>query len=90
MLNPENIIRSLANTPFILNHLINLIPAERYQQRLVTGKWTIHEQVCHLVDAQSILSERFELFSQSDNPNIMAHEPDSGPLSENEHATGSG
>lgn len=70
------LIHSLNHGPFVLNNLIELIPEHRYRERRLAGRWSIHEQVCHLIDAQSILSERFKLFADYDEPHIRAHEPE--------------
>ncbi len=69
------IINCLEKTPVILDHLLNQIPQEQYKLRRVEDKWSIHEQVCHLVDAQTILIERFIKFNREDNPLITSHEP---------------
>ena len=75
----QHLINSLSHGPYVLNSLIELIPVDRYKQKRVPGRWSVHEQVCHLVDAQQILSERFKLFAQHEHPHIHAHEPQSEP-----------
>ena len=75
----QHLINSLSQGPYVVNSLIELIPVDRYKQRRVPGRWSVHEQVCHLVDAQQILSERFKLFAQHEHPHIQAHEPESEP-----------
>ena len=44
------IIDQLEKTPIVLQALLGHIPRHRYRERRLAGKWTIHEQVCHLVD----------------------------------------
>ncbi len=73
------LISSLSHGPYVLNSLIELIPKQRLTERRLADRWTIHEQVCHLVDAQSILTERFKLFFEFESPHISAHEPESEP-----------
>ena len=69
------VIDCLEKTPVILNNLLNQIPENLYKVRRVSNKWCIHEQVCHLIDAQAILRERFLKFSMEDNPLIKSHNP---------------
>jgi uncharacterized damage-inducible protein DinB len=71
----QALIENLAKTPQILNHLLAQIPEERYAIRRLSDKWSIHEQVCHLVDAQSILLERFLQFEKEKTPYIQSHHP---------------
>ena len=74
-----DLIHSLSLSPYVLNSLIQLIPENRYQERRLPDRWSVHEQVCHLVDAQKILRERFQYFAESEAPHISAHEPESEP-----------
>lgn len=69
------IIDCLEKTPAILNNLLNQIPKEQYKNRRIKNKWCIHEQACHLVDAQSILMERFRKFKTEENPLIKSYNP---------------
>ncbi|UCH66195.1 MAG: DinB family protein [Ignavibacterium sp.] len=69
------IIDCLEKTPAILNNLLNQIPKELFKIRRIKNKWCIHEQVCHLVDAQSILMERFKKFETEENPLIKSYNP---------------
>jgi len=69
------IIDQLEKTPIVLLALLGHIPRHRYRERRLAGKWTIHEQVCHLVDAQEILIGRFQQFEREENPHISAHDP---------------
>jgi hypothetical protein len=69
------IIDQLEKTPIVLEALLGHIPRQRYRERRVPGKWSLHEQVCHLVDAQDILIGRFRQFEREVNPHIAAHDP---------------
>lgn len=69
------IIDCLEKTPYILKNLLNQIPKELYKVRRIKNKWSIHEQVCHLVEAQSILKNRFILFEKESNPLIKSYTP---------------
>ena len=69
------IIDSLERTPVILKSLLSQIPEDLFKIRRVENKWSIHEQVCHLVDAQSVLTERFRQFEMEVNPLIKSYTP---------------
>lgn len=69
------IINCLEKTPVILSYLLSQISEELYRIRRVEHKWSIHEQVCHLVDAQKILIERFMKFEKDKNPHIKSYDP---------------
>lgn len=71
----EAIIQGLENTPLILRKLLDQIPKEIYRVRRVAGKWCIHEQVCHLAEAQGILIARFKQFENEENPLIQNYDP---------------
>ncbi len=68
---------SLAATPKILTNLLSSIPSEKYKLQRISGKWSLHEQVCHLVDAQQILIERFKIFENEEHPHIKNYDPHS-------------
>lgn len=74
----EKLLDILGQTPLILENLLDTIPPERYSLRRLPGKWSIHEQVCHLVDAQQVLIDRFRLFEQQEDPLIRNYEPSPG------------
>lgn len=71
----ESTLRSLARSPEFLVHLLEQIPEHRFREPRLEGKWTIHEQVCHLVDAQQILMSRFRQFRDEERPHIQSHIP---------------
>ena len=72
------IIECLERSPLILQNLLNQIPEGLYKIKRVEKKWSIHEQVCHLVDAQSILTQRFRQFELEENPLIKTYSPPTG------------
>jgi hypothetical protein len=69
------IIDQLEQTPVVLGALLGQIPRSRYTEKRLPDKWTIHEQVCHLVSAQDILIERFRKFEREEKPHISSHDP---------------
>ena len=71
----EKLLTSLGNSPASLAHLLKQIDPARYTQNRVKGKWSIHDQVCHLADAQKILHSRFKQFIEEDEPEIRSYDP---------------
>jgi uncharacterized damage-inducible protein DinB len=71
----KDVIDCLEKTPVVLNLLLSQIPDNLFRVRRVKGKWSIHEQVCHLTEAQGILIYRFRQFEEEENPLIQAYEP---------------
>ena len=69
------IISCLEKTTVILNHLFSQISEELYKIRKVEQKWFIHEQICHLIEAQKILIERFFKFDKKKKPYIKSYDP---------------
>lgn len=73
--NINKLITSLENTPYSLELLFKQIPSNRILENRIQNKWNIHEQICHLVDAQRILIERFRKFEIEENPLIKTYNP---------------
>ena len=67
----------IAQTPFILNELVGEIPLDLLKVRRITGKWCIHEHVCHLFEAQEMMRERFKTFKAVKNPTFTHYLPGS-------------
>lgn len=70
-------INCLEGFPPILKNLISMIPVERFYQKRIRNKWTIYEQLNHLVIAQEILMARFRQFERENHPHIKSYEPQS-------------
>lgn len=76
MLEVNYLIDCLKKTPVILKALLSQIPGDLIRARRVKDKWSIHEQVCHLTEAQGILISRFRQFENAQDPLIEAYEPE--------------
>lgn len=63
----DKLMAGLENTPSILGNLLDGIPNELLKERRKTGKWSIHENVCHLAGAEKMLIERFMIFKNEKN-----------------------
>jgi hypothetical protein len=71
----HHLIQGLEGFPVILMGLLDKIPHQRIRARRLPGKWSIHEQVCHLIEAQAILMGRFRQFETESNPLITSYHP---------------
>ncbi len=71
----EILLSILENSHASLTHLLEQIDPARYSQHRLEGKWSIHDQVCHLADAQVILHSRFQQFIEEDEPEIRSYDP---------------
>lgn len=74
----RRLISNLESTRDILLNLLKHIPEDLYTVRRLENKWSIHEQVCHLVDMQKILIDRFKQFENEEQPLIKTHSPPKG------------
>ena len=75
MLEVHCVIDCLEKTPVILSSLLSQIPRDLFRIRRIKGKWSIHEQICHLAEAQDVLISRFKQFDIEQNPLIRVYEP---------------
>ena len=69
------LIDCLKRSPQFLNDLIAGIPSEMLKQRRIPGKWSIHEHVCHLAQAEEMIYNRFNVFDTSDLPEFLPYLP---------------
>lgn len=79
------ILKGLAESPVILWDLVRQIPEPvRHEQRR-PGKWTIHENACHLAVVEPMMYDRLLTFKNVDYPVFQAYLPgtnvDDTPLS---------
>jgi|GEM_PF-1848117 hypothetical protein len=44
----ETILIALSETPRLLKELITEIGSERYKEKIIKGKWSIHEHATHI------------------------------------------
>jgi hypothetical protein len=49
---------------------------EQLHARPVPGKWTTHEVVCHLADAEILYADRMKRVISENNPTFFAMDPD--------------
>jgi len=71
----DQIIGCLNQSPLILKNLIDSIPKELLKVKRIFNKWCIHEHVCHLASAESMIIKRFEEFKKRSNPKFSPYLP---------------
>ena len=64
----QYLMESLSKTPFLLARMLEEIPKEKLKIRRKPGKWSIHENACHLAQAEKMIQDRFDYFSKEPNP----------------------
>ncbi len=72
----EILIEGIARSPIILKNLASQIPEDFLKNRRVKGKWTIHEHIVHLAEAEKMIYQRFISFKRSIRPNFSNYSPD--------------
>jgi len=73
-------LKILAQTPDILNELLDEVPEYMLKTRRIKDKWSIHEHVCHLYESQIMMSERFRKFKTVKNPEFIPYLPGSSNI----------
>lgn len=72
----ETIINALIETPRLLKELISEIDSEIYKEKIINGKWSIHEHATHIAVSDIYgFQKRLSDFKQKEKPII---EPLSG------------
>ena len=54
--------------------LVRSIPEEKGEYRYASGKWTIKELICHMMDAERIFAYRALRFARNDNTPLEGFE----------------
>jgi hypothetical protein len=54
--------------------LVRSIPEEKGEHRYATGKWSIKELLCHMMDTERILAYRALRFARNDKTNLAGFE----------------
>ncbi|MEO9483985.1 MAG: DinB family protein [Ekhidna sp.] len=69
------LIEGLSNSPLMLKELIQQVSAEELKRRRRTNKWSIHENACHLAQAEIMIYERFQKFKKEAEPDFNPYLP---------------
>lgn len=81
-MNRQEIISVIRNAPSFLEDLVEEIPEDLLKVRRRPGKWSIHENVCHLAEVHTMMIERFKVFKTEYNPVINPYIPGSDAASD--------
>ncbi|MGI6456193.1 MAG: DinB family protein [bacterium] len=77
-MNTELLINSLKFSPERLRELLSDIPPERLKEHRIPGKWSIHENACHLALVDEMMLQRLERFMQEEHPEFKPYCPGEG------------
>ena len=75
MYTPNDVIERLARGPALLDGLLESVPAQDLKRRPVPGRWSAHENACHVAVMEPMWAERLERILTEDNPRIISYEP---------------
>ena len=71
----NTLIECLSKSPLILREFIGKIPEEKLKNPRRKRNWTIHENACHLAQAEIMISERFLKFKREPEPDFNPYLP---------------
>lgn len=69
------IVEALERAPRIVIPMIRQADPEILKRRPSPGKWSIHEQACHLAAVHPLFFSRLDLMLSQDNPVIRSYDP---------------
>ena len=82
-MNVELKISILEKNADLLLGLLEEIPEEILKDRRIKNKWSIHEHVCHLYEAQKMMMKRFMIFKNEKEPVFKPYLPGSKETPDN-------
>lgn len=62
--------------PELLRTAVAGLTPEQTRARPVTGKWSVHEVVCHLSDCEFLYADRMKRVLAEDKPTLLGLDPD--------------
>ena len=72
----REVIEAYANGPSLLAQLVSDLSADELRRRppveLNIGRWSIHEVLIHLADAEAVLADRMKRVIAEENPALLA------------------
>jgi hypothetical protein len=71
----ELLLNHLADTPAILTNLLRSIPKSEVKTARIRGKWSIHENACHLAESERMILDRFYVFGKESHPVFTPYLP---------------
>ena len=72
----DPVVATLESLPSIIVPLVTEMPEELRKRRPRTGKWSAHENACHLASLHPLFFERLELMLEKKHPVLRPYEPD--------------
>ena len=70
------VLERFAFGPTAVARVVASVPAELVRRRPAPGKWSVHEIVCHLADAEVFASERIRRTAAEKSPRLAAWDQD--------------
>jgi uncharacterized damage-inducible protein DinB len=70
------LLENLRNGPYLLQELVEKIPAEKRRWHAHPEKWCIHAHACHLVQVQALFLDRMDRFLKEENPVFVPYFPE--------------
>lgn len=71
----DAILTNLEHSPAIIESLLKQTPSQLLKRRPDSGKWSIHEHICHLAEVHPLFFDRLDLILNQENPVIHSYEP---------------
>lgn len=68
------LLRSLSNGPTVMQRIVRLIPADRYDAALIAERFTIREVIAHLADWEPLFRGRMEIAFATPNAKIVSYD----------------
>lgn len=81
-----NLSEALEQSNKLLIDLLNNVPENNGEFRYATGKWSIKEVICHMMDAERIFAYRALRFARNDSTELAAFEENNYAPEANAHA----
>ena len=73
---PNAVVEVLARTPGILFPLLQEIPPDRLKKHPAPGRWSAHENACHLTSFDGLFERRLDHLLSGTNTEIVSYRMD--------------
>lgn len=71
----EENLDALEGTPHALQRLVDLIPAERWEQRPAADRYSPKELLYHLAEVEEVFFQRYRLIAEQEKPQLTVYDP---------------
>jgi hypothetical protein len=72
----SKLLADYAAGPALLRKAVEGMTPQQLVAKPVPGKWSTHEIVCHLCDAEALYADRIKRVLAEDRPTLPGHDPD--------------